>query len=58
MILVPDDEVQPDYRYLGPEIAHFLPESEYQVYVNDKISQDLILVLASSSVVAPPVCTE
>jgi GMP synthase (glutamine-hydrolysing) len=35
MILVLDDEVQADYRYLGPEIAHFLPESEYQIYVDD-----------------------
>lgn len=35
MILVLDDEVQPDYRYLGPEIARFLPESDYQIYVDD-----------------------
>lgn len=35
MILVLDDEVQPDYRYLGPEIARLLPESDYQIYVDD-----------------------
>lgn len=35
MILVLDDEIQPDYRYLGPEIARFLPESDYQIYVDD-----------------------
>lgn len=36
MILVLDDEVRPDYRYLGPEIQHFTPESEYHVYVDDQ----------------------
>lgn len=35
MILVLDDEVQPDYRYLGPEIAHFVPDSDYHVYPED-----------------------
>ncbi len=35
MILVLDDEVQPDYRYLAPEIARLLPESEYHVYPDD-----------------------
>lgn len=35
MILVLDDEIQPDYRYLGPEIARLLPESDYQIYVDD-----------------------
>lgn len=35
MILVLDDEIQPDYRYLGPEIAHHLPESDYHIYVDD-----------------------
>lgn len=41
MILVLDDEVQPDYRYLGPEIARILPESEYRVYVDDPFDPDL-----------------
>ncbi|MBV0926321.1 gamma-glutamyl-gamma-aminobutyrate hydrolase family protein [Halomicroarcula limicola] len=31
MILVLDNEVQPDYRYLGPEIDRLLPKSEYVV---------------------------
>jgi GMP synthase (glutamine-hydrolysing) len=35
MILVLDDEVQPDYRYLAPEIARILPESDYHVYADD-----------------------
>lgn len=36
MILVLDLEVQPDYRYLAPEIAHLLPaETEYRVFVDD-----------------------
>jgi GMP synthase (glutamine-hydrolysing) len=35
MILVLDDEVQPDYRYLAPEIARILPESDYHVYAED-----------------------
>jgi GMP synthase (glutamine-hydrolysing) len=41
MILVLDDEIQPDYRYLGPEIARLLPESDYQIYVNDTAIPDL-----------------
>ena len=41
MILVLDDEVQPDYRYLGPEIARFLPESDYQVFVDDTVVSDI-----------------
>ncbi|QFU84530.1 type 1 glutamine amidotransferase [Natronorubrum aibiense] len=36
MILVLDDEVRPKYRYLGPEIAHFIDESEYHVYAEDR----------------------
>jgi len=32
MILVLDNEVDPDYRYLGPEIVHFLDDAEYRVY--------------------------
>ncbi|QHS16050.1 type 1 glutamine amidotransferase [Halopenitus persicus] len=35
MILVLDDEVNPEYRYLGPEIAEFTPDSEYHVYAED-----------------------
>jgi len=35
MILVLDDEVQPEYRYLGPEIEHFTPSSDYHVYAED-----------------------
>lgn len=41
MILVLDDEVQPDYRYLGPEIARILPESDYQIYVDDTTIPDI-----------------
>lgn len=37
MILVLDDEVDPDYRYLGPEIARLLPDAEYHVYVEEPI---------------------
>lgn len=36
MILVLDDEVRPEYRYLGPEIEHFTPESDYHVYAEDR----------------------
>jgi GMP synthase (glutamine-hydrolysing) len=32
MILVLDNEVDPDYRYLGPEVVHFLDDAEYRVY--------------------------
>lgn len=41
MILVLDDEVQPDYRYLGPEIEYFLPDPVYEVYVNEPVDPDL-----------------
>lgn len=42
MILVLDLEVQPDYRYLGPEIAHHLSgETEYRVFVDDPVQPDL-----------------
>jgi GMP synthase (glutamine-hydrolysing) len=34
MILVLDNEVKPDYRYLAPEIARLLPNSEYHVLVD------------------------
>lgn len=35
MILVLDNEVNPEYRYLGPEIARFVPDSQYMVYASD-----------------------
>lgn len=35
MILVLDNEVQPGYRYLGPEIERLLPDSEYVVGAGD-----------------------
>ena len=41
MILVLDDEVQPEYRYLAPEIARFLPNAEYRVYVDEPFELDL-----------------
>jgi GMP synthase (glutamine-hydrolysing) len=36
MILVLDNEVQPDYRFLGPEIDRLLPDSKYVVAAGDK----------------------
>lgn len=41
MILVVDDEVQPDYRYLAPEITRILPESDYHIYVEETDVPDL-----------------
>lgn len=42
MILVIDLEVDPDYRYLGPEIARLLPgETEYVAFVDDPVIPDL-----------------
>lgn len=41
MIVVLDTEVQPDYRYLGPEIARFLPDADYRVFVDDPMPPDL-----------------
>jgi GMP synthase (glutamine-hydrolysing) len=41
MILVLDDEVQPDYRYLAPEIDRILPEADYQVYVEEPFEPSL-----------------
>jgi GMP synthase (glutamine-hydrolysing) len=42
MILVLDTEVRPDYRYLGPEIAHHTPgETEYREFVEDPTLPDL-----------------
>lgn len=35
MIAVLDTEVQPEYRYLGPEIAHHIPDADYRVFVDD-----------------------
>ncbi|GAB3314617.1 type 1 glutamine amidotransferase [Haloplanus rallus] len=40
-ILVLDDEVQPDYRYLGPEIERLTPDGEYHVYADDPETPDL-----------------
>ena len=40
-ILVLDDEVQPDYRYLGPEIARIADDSDYHVYADDPTTPDL-----------------
>ncbi len=42
MILVLDLEVQPKYRYLGPEIARLLPsETEYREFVDEPVQPDL-----------------
>jgi GMP synthase (glutamine-hydrolysing) len=41
MIGVLDTEVKPDYRYLGPEIAHHLPNADYRVFVDDPTLPDL-----------------
>lgn len=35
MILVLDNEIKPDYRVLGPEIARLLPDAEYHVIVDE-----------------------
>jgi GMP synthase (glutamine-hydrolysing) len=35
MILVLDNEIEPDYRILGPEIARFVGDAEYHVIVDD-----------------------
>ncbi|MFB6121847.1 MAG: type 1 glutamine amidotransferase [Haloferacaceae archaeon] len=40
-ILVLDDEVQPDYRYLGPEIARIADDSDYHVYADEPTTPDL-----------------
>lgn len=41
-ILILDTEVQPDYRFLAPEIAHHTPGStEYRVFVEDPVLPDL-----------------
>lgn len=41
MLAVLDTEVQPDYRYLGPEIVHHLPDADYQVFVDDPTAPEL-----------------
>ena len=41
MILVLDNEVQPDYRYLGSEIERHLPEASYRVFVDDPTLPEL-----------------
>lgn len=42
MILILDTEVQPDYRYLGPEIQYHTPgPTEYRVFVDDPTLPDL-----------------
>lgn len=42
MILVVDLEIDPDYRYLGPEIDRLLPgETEYVAFVDDPAVPDL-----------------
>ena len=40
-ILVLDDEVQEDYRYLGPEIHRIAEESDYHVYAEKPEAFDL-----------------
>jgi GMP synthase (glutamine-hydrolysing) len=35
MILVLDNEIDPEHRYLGEEIARRIPESTYRVYVEE-----------------------
>ncbi|MBP2252399.1 GMP synthase (glutamine-hydrolyzing) [Halarchaeum solikamskense] len=41
MISVLDTEVEPDYRYLGPEIARLLSASDYRVFADDPTPPDL-----------------
>jgi GMP synthase (glutamine-hydrolysing) len=56
MILVLDNEVNPDYRYLGPEIVHFLGDAEYSVYedvgvdVDPESSDGVVLTGSTASV--------
>jgi GMP synthase (glutamine-hydrolysing) len=37
MILVMDNEVDPELRYLGPELVRLLPEAEYHVYPEEPV---------------------
>lgn len=39
-VLVLDDEVRPDYRYLGPEIARLAGDSEYRVALDESPVED------------------
>lgn len=41
MILVLDNEVDADYRYLAPEIADIVTDSEYRVFVDDPVVPEL-----------------
>lgn len=41
MIAVLDTEVQPGYRYLGPNIAELLTDADYRVFVDDPTAPDL-----------------
>lgn len=41
MIAVLDTEVQPGYRYLGPNIAELLDGADYRVFVDDPTAPDL-----------------
>ncbi|MFP9060385.1 type 1 glutamine amidotransferase [Natrialbaceae archaeon A-chndr2] len=41
MILVLDNEVRPDYRYLAPEITRLLPDAKRHVFVDDPTVQSL-----------------
>jgi GMP synthase (glutamine-hydrolysing) len=41
MILVLDNEVKADYRFLASEIAKIVPDSEYRVFVDDPILPEL-----------------
>jgi GMP synthase (glutamine-hydrolysing) len=38
VILVLDNEVDPDLRYLGPELVRALPDAEYHVYPEDPVN--------------------
>lgn len=40
-ILVLDDEIQPAYRYLGPEITRLVPDADYHVYADDPTTPPL-----------------
>lgn len=41
MIAVLDSEVQPEYRYLGPEIQHHLGDASYHEFVDDPTAPNL-----------------
>lgn len=41
MILVVDNEVDPDLRYLGPEIVRRFPETTYKVFPEEPVLPDL-----------------